>query len=67
MVAMNVSGSIGLNGLPVQPTIAPSTVASLPSSAISQGFRGMATDSTVSLSAGIGNIVVGGGANIVPV
>lgn len=43
----------------------PCIVSALPAGA--QGDRGMVTDSTVTLAAGLGNIVAGTGANIVPV
>lgn len=49
----------------VPPPIAPCNVSSLP--AATQGLRGMAKDSTATLSGGLGNIVAGTGANIVPV
>ena len=65
---VNVNGLINLNGLPVSATIAPCVVADLPASPIAvQGLRGMATDLTVTLPSGLGNTVVGLGANIVPV
>jgi hypothetical protein len=66
MAAVNVNGSISLNGLTVQPIILPCTVANLPPAGIGQGFRGMATDSNSPLLGGLGNIVVGGGTDIVP-
>lgn len=49
----------------VPPPVAPCNVASLPTA--TQGLRGMAKDSTATLSGGLGNIVAGTGANIVPV
>ncbi len=47
--------------------LAPCTVALLPAAATNQGTRGMATDATVTLAAGIGTIVAGTGTNPVPV
>lgn len=45
----------------------PSIVAGLPAAASNQGTRGFVTDATQTLTAGIGAVVVGGGANKVPV
>lgn len=65
---VNLTGGMSLNGLPVSATVGPCNVASLPASPIAvQGLRGMATDSTATLAAGLGNIVAGLGTNIVPV
>jgi len=47
--------------------LAPCTVAQLPAATANTNTRGMATDSTVDTTTGIGQVVVGGGGNFVPV
>lgn len=50
----------------VPPVVTPSTVAALPG-APGTGARSAVTDANATLTAGIGAVVAGGGANIVPV
>lgn len=45
----------------------PVAVAALPAAAANAGARAAVTDATQTLTAGIGAVVVGGGANVVPV
>jgi hypothetical protein len=47
--------------------LAPCLVSALPDPTLNTNVRGMATDSTQTTTAGIGQIVAGGGGNFVPV
>jgi hypothetical protein len=47
--------------------LAPCLVSALPAATANTNTRGMATDSTLDTTTGIGQVVVGGGGNFVPV
>jgi len=62
MAIVNITGSLNLNGAPIQATLTPCVVANLPQG-MPQGMRGMVVDSTVPLATGLGQIVAGSAFN----